>query len=338
MSLMLGRPRMINIEDCDTKQPMDCDMPVDRSACLPLTVQSGTKSDAPTSSSATLLLHELVCIIHEMRRQKTSLPYPKDYSLITRLHERTTDLIENAPPFLRYNSPNTSWDREYPHLCYQRENLLSMANLVLIYLHRPHIGVRGESQKAVIQAAMTTLESQQRIFSQTPQHMYKFVGSSFCTIDAALLLCVMSSNTPYRSSLKQRIEQLLDQSTDRLMKLSKVSPIAKSGLEVLEECYRKLKGVDPNGGDNTVPCVSIVPQSATVRSENATPNHTDGVADVSSGYNSTIYSSGSEWNDIALPSLNSFDNEFWLDQVAQIPMPTSSLLSQEFLWDAMDFE
>jgi hypothetical protein len=237
MALMLGRPRTINLGDCDLRKPMNCDIPAERSEGLPLMIPLGSDPNAPNSASLIVHLYELVFLFHEMRTQKTSTPHPTDYSVISSLHNRASNILQTAPAFLRQHSPDLSWDLLYPHVLFQRENILSMTNLFLITLHRPHVGVYAESQKAALQASITILESQQRIFDLTPRHLYSYVGSAFCTIDAALLLCVMSTNMRYRDSLKQRIEHLLDQSTERLTKMQVASVAAKSGLQVLQDCY-----------------------------------------------------------------------------------------------------
>ncbi|KAH6715859.1 fungal-specific transcription factor domain-containing protein [Leptodontidium sp. MPI-SDFR-AT-0119] len=345
MTLMLRRPRMINIEDCDVKKPMDCDIPADRSAGVPFTVQDGCKPNAPTSTAAPLLLRELVCIVHETRAQKTSTPHPKDYSVITNLHNRAISLLDTAPPYLRPNNSDTSWDSEYPYLPFQRENLLSMTNLVITTLHRPHIGTHTESRTAALQAAITTLESQHRVFSQTPRHLYKLVGSSFCTIDAALLLCVMCTDMPYRDGLKQRVEQILEHSTERLVAMQEVSSVAKSGLQVLRECYRKLKGAHggtENGPNSTATLVPENIPTVPVDSENIPGSNSFAPAldmiDTPSSLPLESDLLNLDLTNSVLPASNYFDTAFWLDHVGQIPLPASSLPGQDFVWDSLTFD
>ncbi|EPE27490.1 Zn2/Cys6 DNA-binding protein [Glarea lozoyensis ATCC 20868] len=337
MALMLGRPRTINTGDCDFRKPMNCDIPTERSEGLPLMIPLGSDPNAPNTASLILPLYELVFLFHEMRTQKTSTPHPTDYSIISDLHDRASHIIQTAPAFLRQHSQDLSWDPLYPHVTYQRENLLSMINLFLITLHRPHVGVHAVSQKAALQASITILESQQRIFDLTPRHLYSYVGSAFCTIDAALLLCVMSTNMRYRDSLKQRIEHLLDQSTERLTKMQVASVAAKSGLQVLQDCSRKLKsinGTDKTNSDFLAPVIAGYTPGSSV-------NTTSGIApdELDSSFNVPLEP---DISTIGLPDLNMdfnyFDTDFWLGHLDQIPLPVPSLLEHEVAWDAMDFE
>jgi hypothetical protein len=82
MAAILGRPRTINVNDCSTKPPTNCDMPKDPSRAVP-----GVPgiSDPPTSYSSS---HSITAIGHKMHemlslgRQAThkGLQYSQDDS------------------------------------------------------------------------------------------------------------------------------------------------------------------------------------------------------------------------------------------------------------------
>src|SRR6186713_2662300 len=116
MASLLGRPRIIHIEDCDVEKPVDRDIPPDPSRVIPVPMQAGDNHNAPQKVSALLFRYDLVHIIHDMRTLKIDRSHPSDYSIIQNFHNKIIVLAENLPPTLRHSNPDMSWDPQHPYL------------------------------------------------------------------------------------------------------------------------------------------------------------------------------------------------------------------------------
>ncbi|KAB8238699.1 uncharacterized protein BDW43DRAFT_262437 [Aspergillus alliaceus] len=242
MAMILGRPRTIHSDDCDMKPPIDCNIPKDPSKTVPMTVQPGEPQNGPTTVSASLFRYALAGKYHEMRALKADRPHPKDHAIIQNLHGQVKSLLENVPPYLRFKNPDTFWDAEYPFLPQLREEVYMTGNLFLMSLHRPHVLANAESRKAALEASLATLESQQRFFGQTSEHLYPFFGLAFYTIDASILLSIIvASYPPQGHEARQYVYHILQQAVERLSQIQAYNPVAKSGLGIVQRCYEKLK-------------------------------------------------------------------------------------------------
>ncbi|KAE8362189.1 fungal-specific transcription factor domain-containing protein [Aspergillus caelatus] len=242
MALVLGRPMMINNCDCDTQLPIDCDIPELPSRTVPMTLSANPDKHRPTSLSASLVRYCISAKVHLIRELKLDTPYPVDYSMVGTLHEQVLTILKGIKPALRHQDPDTSCDSQYHYLPQQREELLTVVYTFLMALHRPHISSHAQSRRAVLQAAIVVLDSQQRLFELTELHHYMLCHLSFYTVDAAILLSVVTSLYPQQSSEDTSdIYRALQQSIARLSMIAPVNPTAKSGLDVIKRCYQRLQ-------------------------------------------------------------------------------------------------
>ncbi|KAJ6005700.1 hypothetical protein N7451_003644 [Penicillium sp. IBT 35674x] len=203
MALVLGRPMMISDFDCDTKLPIDCDIPDLPSRTVPMSL-SNSPENRPSSLSASLV---------------------------------------STKPVLRHHNPDTSWDSQYPYLPQQREELFTIVFTFLTALHRPHINAHVESLRAVLQAGIAALDSQQRLFDLTKPHHYMLCHLSFYTVDAAILLSVVIALYPRQMPEDiGNIHRVLQQAVLRLSQMAPVNPTAQSGLDIIQRCYHGLQG------------------------------------------------------------------------------------------------
>lgn len=241
--MILGRPRTIHPDDCDVKEPIECNIPQYPFTSVPGTQDAVGERDRPNTVSQNLFLYRLSDVWHTVKALKADRPCPKDYSVIQRLHDQVNSILDQLPPTLRHWNPNKSWDDQYPYLSQQREDILTKANLLLMALHRPHIEHHVESRRAGLQAAIVILDSQHRSFMQTRPHQYKLFGLSFYTIDASLLLSVVAAkHLPQKNDeVMAKIDYVLRQAMDRLSAMYSYSPIARSGLAILRQCHHVLK-------------------------------------------------------------------------------------------------
>ena len=334
---------MINVDDCNFREPMDCNIPKDPSRVVPLTVATDTDQNEPTSISASLIRYKLTLLIHEIRALKADKPHPKDYSIVQRLHEQVTSVMDKIPPVLRHQNPDMSWDSTHPYLPQQRESLLTLANMVIMALHRPHIFAHAESRRAALQAAISTLESQQRSFNQTPKYHYKLF-LSFYTIDAAILFCmIIGMDLPHREDVKQQIEHVLLQSINMLALMEDVNPMAKAGLKILQKCHQELKRSFEATTIATRPIADTTSAHQPAGDEltdylnGQFSNFQQGSQSLASiPVNSDSLPAGS--TEGTLPGSDTFDTSFWLDQIGEIPFSASNPLDRDLVWDSLTYE
>lgn len=343
MAMILGRPRTIHPDDCDVKPPIDCNIPKDPSKTVPMTVQPGESPNGPTTVSAGLFRYALACKFHEMSALKADRPHLKDHNIIQGLHEQVVSLLENVPPYLRFKSPDTSWDGEYSFLPQLREEVFMTANLFLMTLHRPHILASAESRKAALEATLATLESQQRFFGQTSEHHYPLFGLAFYTIDASILLSIIvASYPPHGHEPRQYVYHVLQQAIERLSYVQPYNPIARSGLGIVQRCYEKLKEAchsPPN--TSATPSSSVVSPRFELQSLRQELSHRNSVPanDVQSPPSP---SSGPEYLDLLAPAPSiipdSFSEAYWLDQLNLIQPSSAIGQDPDMFWDSLLFD
>ncbi|KAL6826486.1 hypothetical protein V8C40DRAFT_216562 [Trichoderma camerunense] len=241
MAMILGRPRMIHMDDCDVKPPMDCNIPGDPSKAVPMTVRP-EDSQSISTASAPLFRYAMACKAHEMRALRADRPRLKDYSIVRTLHEEIMSLVEALPAFLRLKNPDTTWDADFLYLPQLRQEVQVMTNLFLMTLHRPHIISNLESRRAALQAALETLDCQQSFFAHAKQHQYQLFGFAFYTVDASFLVSIITILFPPQSNeTRQRISHSLQQAIESLITMKTSNVIAASGLDIIQRCYQRLK-------------------------------------------------------------------------------------------------
>ncbi|KAF7591321.1 hypothetical protein BBP40_001697 [Aspergillus hancockii] len=343
MAMILGRPRTIHPDDCDVKPPIDCNIPKDPSKTVPMTVQPGEPQNGPTTVSASLFRYALAEKYHEVRALKADRPHLKDHSIIQTLHEQVISLLENVPPYLRFKGPDTSWDAEHPYLPQLREEVFMTGNLFLMTLHRPHILASTDSRKAALEAALATLESQQRFFGQTSEHHYPLFGLSFYTIDAAILLSIIvAAHPPQGHEPKQYVYHILQQAIDRLVRIQSYNPIARSGLGIVQRCYDKLKEAYHSPRNiSTTPSSSVVSPRFELQSLRQELSNQNGAA--LKGVRPGPYpTNGHNEFELSTPDLttmaDSFSEAYWLDQLNLIQSSPAVTQDPDMFWDSLLFD
>jgi hypothetical protein len=349
MAMILGRPRAINVDDCEIKTPLECNIPDDPSITVPMAMQLDKAQDYPTTVSAALFRYALAGKVHEMRALKVDKPHPKDYSAIQALHDQVLLLSDKLPPYLRHKNPDTSLDSKYQYLPQQREELLTVVNLFLMTLHRPHIVTNTESRKAALQAAISTLEAQRRYFNQTSKHHYKLFMLSYFTIDASILLSLMMILYPPSSDdQKLYVDQVLRQAIERLTLIEAYNPMAKSGLALLQPCYRRLKELSDfpintdtsSSSDDPHPVSEVGSKHLAGGELSNTVKEPDPLSKPQSGSLSSIASLSFELPTPEMTEMpNDFDVSYWLDNLDKIhyPLPAGLDPDLNFSWDSVIF-
>ena len=256
--------------------------------------------------------------------------YIRDYNIVRRLSDDVLRKLDELPPTARPNNPDTSWDSTYPYLPRQREYIATFANSFLIALHRPHAAMHEDSRRAAILASLASLEAQQRLFEVITSSHYRTFGASFYTIDAGLFLSTaILENAPADPNLLVRINDALGHAIKRLNIMKYRSPMAESGVRVLEGCFEKIQARQPHiNGSITQPLAS--PRHTPSLTSGFTPSAmtSNGLRDVG------IVDTAPEFTDFewAFPAYNpdpsmdfdlignvtDFNTSFWTDQMASI--------------------
>lgn len=341
--MLLGRPRSINLDDCDFRMPLDCPFPNDPSKTLPA-FQSDPADTAPSAFSLSVLRYKLCLVCHEMKRLKADKKSPCNHQAIQNLEGQIHSCMEQAPASLRLLDCDASRDHSIPQLSKLREMVASSTNQVIMVLHRPHISTRAASRDAVFSAAMEALESQSRLFALTPSWHYRQFGLSFDTIDAAILLSAIAVKyPPQEASSRQRALGALKDAVHRLKLMQEANVLAKTGLAVLRHCSARVESAI---GDSFIENDALavqrhgnLPLDQNVES-NATSYSESGAHIVLAIRNSclTIVSDSadlqevpfsewlgeSDWNQL-YP--NFADATYWLDQINQITDPSQDVFA-----------
>lgn len=339
--MILGRPRMIHMDDCDAQPPMDCSIPEDPSTAVPMTVRLDDSPNISTAS-APLFRYALACKVHEMRALKADRPRPKDYSVVQKLHEDIISLVETLPAYLRHKNPDTAWDLDHLYLPQLREELQVMTNLFLMTLHRPHIISNTESRKAALQVSLETLDCQLMSFTQAKQHQYHLFGLAFYTIEASLLISIITILFPPENhETKQKVSNSLQQAVESLSEMKPLNPIAASGLHIVQICYRRIK--------TTTESPSSVIDARTALYETPVNIFNSLMSDLSQedliqAQNSQLGSSQPNLTSEQASSVNftrtfpnNFDQTYWLDQLSAID-PFISDQDSGNLWESFLFD
>lgn len=333
MALVLGRPRIINLNDCDIRVPIDCSIPDNPLHSVP-TAHSLTGDETPSNFTTALFQNSMAYLIHEMRTSGANQRCPKDYHVIQDLHQRVDQLLDTVPIILRPKNPDTSLDVRFPNLRRQRERILCSGNSFLSALHRPHIHIYPQSRRAAILAALTIIEAQQRFFDLTPPHQYKFFGLAFYTIDAASFLStVCLVYVPPDANFRSRIDVALRQALARLRVLEKVNAVAGAGLKLLSHCHERMQtafAIDPN----------LMLFSSTGSLAISSNESTSSEFLMSGDYPRPL-NLNSFQRDMYLPTNsftaelqmdNEFDADFWMEKMAQIPYVPPEDLNFDPTW------
>jgi hypothetical protein len=348
MAMVFGRPRIINANDCNIKLPIDCNIPEDPSKIVPTVAHPIGDNDEPSSFSSYLFYYSLSQLAHEMRATGASSHCPRDYSAIQDFHDRVVSLLDAVPLILRPKNPDTSWDTRCPDLPLQREQVLTTANSFLLALHRPNIHIYPESRKRALEAALVTLESQQRFFEKVSRHHYKFFGLSFFTINAAFFLAAVTMiYPPTDPEFKQEVYLGIRHAIDRLVLLENRNAIAGPGLKLLRHCYQQMQDssrpdtglavLEPLVGGTAQPQIPKGGGSNQGGNAHELP-FAEGHSQLAALDPSHIFQQhvavpiGMDGAEI--PNINEFDESYWIEQMNQVPGVPMDDPNLSMLWDS----
>lgn len=315
MALILGRPRMINPDDCNIKPPLDCAFPENPSKTVPL-MQGLTAS----AFSIIVFRYALGQKIHEIMGLGADKRCPQEYAVVwVVLNDQVLRLLNELPLYLRPNNPDTSWDAACPFLPIHRDEVVNNINAVLMALHRPYINTRPRSREAALQAGIKCLESQYRIAEKVGPQQDRYFGCAFYTINAAILVSSVALMYPPEDSvLRGCIEHNLTQAINRLTSIEEVNLIAKSGIGIVRRCFSKVQAIF-----NTLNSIGSVSSD-----EFSSGSGNTGFGNIGYEIRGPLSNGFGEFDQFQMDApndpfgtfdANDFDTSYWISQVNQIP-------------------
>ncbi|KAJ4533673.1 hypothetical protein HRR86_008392 [Exophiala dermatitidis] len=276
MSLILGRPRLINREDCTAVPPLNRDFPLhpSRTVFFP---PSRTDNE-PSESTFLTYLYTLSTKIHDLLSARAGNKQIKDYSKVGELHDSILSIQQDLPRALAPENPDISPElyARYPHFPKIRQQMISTANSFLMNLHRPYVDSHAASRSAAVESALKVLESQQALFNLMSEHQYKLYGYSFYTIDAGIFLASLAiQRLPECHTVFDRVKSALEKAIARLAALGTRISIARTGEMVLKQCLPRIQSppTHVNGAAASTAVSAPSPSTRDAVSSNNNNNH-----------------------------------------------------------------
>lgn len=235
MSLSLGRPRTINMQDCTAKAPTNCDFPSNTACSVPI---SPGDSECPSAYTPHAFQHEVSVLIHQMLSLGANRSDSADMAALDQLHAALNRLLDVLPPAFRVHNPATAWDYAVPHIHEKRQQIKVTAFTFLLALHRQHARSRRESREAAVRAALEVLNAQQTLFEALGDKEYKSYMLAYYSMDAAIFIVTARAAHPLTDpKLAVDVSCALQQAYRRLSWMAARNSVAKSALRVLD-CYQ----------------------------------------------------------------------------------------------------
>ncbi|KAI5779365.1 fungal-specific transcription factor domain-containing protein [Geopyxis carbonaria] len=234
MSMILGRPTLINDRHCTMTLPVDCDMPNDLTKCIPI---ARGPMDAPSTYTERLLDYQLAHLIDEIddMQTKSAKAISHDFEGVDRLHAKIFNLIESFPASLAVENRDTSYDSSHRFLRAQAELLRCSTFSLIVGLHRPFIFTRNKSRREIVSAGLRVLESQQALIDATREHHHTIYTLNFFTFDPAVLISAIIIKAPMNihNDMLERAMAHLRSGARRMEILGKRIKLAEKGACVL---------------------------------------------------------------------------------------------------------
>lgn len=229
MSLNLGRPRFINMDDCTVHTPLDCDFPAEPGTTAP-------SSQVVTSSLYTphCFMLQISRLIHRAMSSGAHRAVPGDPRLVDTFHHEVTHLLQALPPLMQLTQPGED-RRDGLYLSGKRLQIAITANAFLLALHRQHAQIRPESRIAAVHAALNILSAQQRLSNLLNDVHYKLYMLSYYTVDASLFLASLTFGDAHylNPHLNQQVIEALQVAATRLSWMAGRSRLAECALRIL---------------------------------------------------------------------------------------------------------
>ncbi|KAH0367562.1 hypothetical protein KCU65_g4557, partial [Aureobasidium melanogenum] len=348
-----GHPLLVDGINCNIKVPLDCAFPKDPSKTIPMSLGIAG-GETPSPFSVHIFRYTLACVIQKIRTSNQGI---KDYSIVRRFHERMVETLDDLPSILRpvHLQPDLSWDSEYRFLKHQREEVSTTLNIFLLALHRPYIHTHSESRCAALDASLSILESQERLFTRADKRHRKYFGHAFYTVSAAIFVTMIVARHPSQDqNIRIRIRTTLAQAIEQLSQISDLNSIAGSALPLVLSCYEKMETA-LREADTTV-VLPTAPIQTPVASMNEIPDFSTSLDtipgfplrahevardqpmidanSVDINFTGDGSSLANPYQDKGLEVISDYDVSYWINNIQNISDPATNL-QEELRWDAL---
>ncbi|KAG9049504.1 hypothetical protein FS837_009984, partial [Tulasnella sp. UAMH 9824] len=228
-ALLLGRPRAIHDDYCDTIPPLNVDdeeildhvrsyanqlapgMPppqqLPKLTDHPLTV--------PTHTTFTILRHQLAKIMGHIAHHFQRVRHHSHYSEVLALDDELQRFINTLPPHYAVE-PDTSLDAQFPYVPVHRFLIVTEVFFIRISLHRPYVLRKHErfnaSRRASFEAARKDFEARKAFKASMPKSVMESLGGAYREFQSAMIsgiALVIEPHGPHAPVMHDILESFL---------------------------------------------------------------------------------------------------------------------------------
>ena len=263
LSLSLGRPRAIHPGDCTVRDPTDCDFPINPAVTGFPVIHNNLQP--PSSYTSHWFQRKISTLInHVLSSDESGRRRNQDPEQALQIHDQVLSMLDDLPPAMHQHATDNSWDVTLPAIAAKRLQIAITANAFLLAVHRRHSRCSTHNRSLAIDAALAVLQAQHHLCEVLGEVPYKAYMLSYYTIDAGLFLAAALASHP---SSSPQIHLALQQALARLAWMAEKSPLASSGLAVLQCIYSRTVGA--NGNEPRASSLICLSSSSSI---GATPN------------------------------------------------------------------
>lgn len=179
--------------------------------------------------------------VHRLERNGDK---PQEYSTVEHIHAAVKQKLNLLPSWCRLENTDTKFDNVYgcQWLPVAREGLSSLIHLVLLTLHRPYIFSVANSRTAAINAGISILHAQERLFQYLAPHQCKVFNPVYASFDAIVLIAAIYLAFPNTDPERRPVcVQVVAKGVERLGVIGQYNVMAKSAHDIVRGLYVHLK-------------------------------------------------------------------------------------------------
>lgn len=249
MSISLGRPRSIRLEDCNVKDPIDCDYPCDKTQEYP---PVASMSGLPSEFTAHWFQYQVSLVMHELLSSGVHKAEGQNHVSAIDYHRRIGSMVQRLPLPVNDISLDSLADSSVPHLSVICMQVEVTANAFLLALYRRHSRMHRLNRSFAVDAALQLLAAQERLFRLMSRVPHTIFMLSYYSVDAGLYLAALLAGHSHDDpQLVEQIKQALRLAIERLSWMADKSKVAASGLLAIRRILRGT--MRPRDGISGVP-------------------------------------------------------------------------------------
>lgn len=179
--------------------------------------------------------------IHQLENRGGNL---EDYPTVELLDASIRKNLELLPSWCRLENPDTKFDQltDCLWLPAARDVLSSLIHLVVLALHRPFIFSVASSRAKALEAGVSILNAQERLFERTEPRQRKVFNPVYASFDAIVLIAAICITFPNEDHEKQTgCITILEKGMERLNIIGQSNSVARSAHDIVCGLYRRLR-------------------------------------------------------------------------------------------------